>query len=291
MLLFAALVVAAVSRRGAWLRWTCIAANVAILAGPLRLDDPVDYQLEFAALADGHRIVCATDHDGDSVCVGCSSDRLARVPAPTRGGRDDCRRCRAVCGSALAAWQACLGAGCGRRVESDDAVEPGCRRPPEYRRASQRGLFAGDVTWRRNPCLTRKTPPRTTCRRSKRWTACTTTWIGLKINGTRRGARPNDDEAIDYGSRRSGCILKAHQGEIELLRTGAALPHYYYDRNYGQIDVATLLPDIQGMRGGATTTRHPRTLEHHAGRLQIRAWPTLRRSTAWPAMPAAMYSW
>jgi hypothetical protein len=68
-----------------------------------------------------------------------------------------------------------------------------------------------------------------------------------------------------------GEFVKAHQGEVDLLRQGAALPHYYYDRNYGQIDITTLLPDIQGMRNGA------RLLGVHA-----------RRSTATGDMKSAL---
>jgi hypothetical protein len=68
----------------------------------------------------------------------------------------------------------------------------------------------------------------------------------------------DDNDVIDYASAAATEFCQAHQGEVELLRTGAALPHYYYDRNYGQIDVATLLPDIQNMRGGA------RLLDIHA---------------------------
>ncbi|MEX0676706.1 MAG: hypothetical protein WD063_06495 [Pirellulales bacterium] len=59
------------------------------------------------------------------------------------------------------------------------------------------------------------------------------------------------EEEVDYGTAEATAFVEAHQGEINLLRTGATLPHYYYDRNYGQTDVTTLLPDIQGMRGGA----------------------------------------
>jgi hypothetical protein len=56
---------------------------------------------------------------------------------------------------------------------------------------------------------------------------------------------------FDYGSAEVTEFVEAHRGEVEMLRKGAALPHYYYDRNYGQIDVATLLPDIQAMREAA----------------------------------------
>jgi hypothetical protein len=74
-------------------------------------------------------------------------------------------------------------------------------------------------------------------------------WRGLWVEAV--GAANDPAQEFDFASAEVAEFVKAHEGEVNLLRKGAALAHYYYDRNYGQIDVATLLPDIQAMRDGA----------------------------------------
>lgn len=53
---------------------------------------------------------------------------------------------------------------------------------------------------------------------------------------------------FDYDSAGMSEFFAAHQGEIDLLRTGAALPHYYYDRDGSRLDITALVPDFDGMR-------------------------------------------
>lgn len=55
-----------------------------------------------------------------------------------------------------------------------------------------------------------------------------------------------DAEEFDFGSDKVGEFLSAHRGEIDLLRRGAALEHYYCD--YGRLELMWLMPDTSAMR-------------------------------------------
>jgi hypothetical protein len=60
-----------------------------------------------------------------------------------------------------------------------------------------------------------------------------------------------DPATFDFTNPQLAAFLRSRAGEIEVLKTAAAMPECYFDHNYGQIAWDTLLPEISEVRGAA----------------------------------------
>jgi hypothetical protein len=80
---------------------------------------------------------------------------------------------------------------------------------------------------------------------------------------------------FDFGSAALGEFLEARAGELLLLRTAAAMPGCYFEKNYGRLSFDILLPEIQHLRTGAQLlaldARHRAAKGDYSGLLDVQA--------------------
>jgi hypothetical protein len=254
-LLFVALAVALVSRRGRWVRLVGTAAAVALMLAVYALAMLFDYAVEFAAG------IVKTGLFGPLVAMTllflAGAAIIVRLGLRAEPALDDEPRpgptpaARAWPPGRLAvALGVAFALGLMTLANLDQAARESLASLRSEAYALAMSVAPARVPDHENASIYYQQATDALERESLRDEKSASPWHSLWIDAV-AALEPENDTNFDFNTPEMRAFIEAHRGEIELLRAGAALPGYYYDRDYGQIDVSTLLPDVQGLREGA----------------------------------------